>query len=176
MIRLLKAFDLFPFVAPSIVLLPECARIARYAIYSVQQKELLMFRLKFSGFSLLELIIALSIVAILASISVPSYSSFVARSRRSDAMSALLQLQLAQQRWRATNRQYASDLNSLRWPDNRSPEGYYRMQIGRSDATNFLAMAVPQGTQQSDGCGVFAINSQGPVEEAPYADARCWNR
>ncbi len=135
-----------------------------------------MFRFKASGFSLLELLIALSIVAILASITIPSYSSFVAKSRRSDAMSALLQIQLAQQRWRASNREYASDLNELRWPDDQSPDGYYRVQIGRSDVADFLAKAVPQGAQQSDDCGVFAINSQGPVEDAPYADARCWNR
>ncbi|VAW80032.1 hypothetical protein MNBD_GAMMA15-758 [hydrothermal vent metagenome] len=135
-----------------------------------------MFRLKISGFSLLELIIALSIVAILASISVPSYSSFVARSRRSDAMSALLQLQLAQQRWRASNREYADNLATLRWADGLSPEGYYQIQIERSDAAEFVGMAIPRGAQQSDSCGVFAVNSQGPIEEAPYADARCWNR
>ncbi len=135
-----------------------------------------MFRLKISGFSLLELLIALSIVAILASITVPSYSSFVAKSRRTDAMSALLQLQLAQQRWRAANREYARDLSSLRWTDDLSSEGYYRVQIRRSNAADFLALAIPRGAQKDDDCGMFAINTQGPVEDPPYADTRCWNR
>ena len=129
-----------------------------------------------SGFSLLELLTALSIVAILASISVPSYSGFIAKSRRSDAMSALLQLQLAQQRWRAGNAAYAADLDALRWPDDQSPKGYYQVQIERSDAANFLGKAIPQGAQQSDECGIFAINSQGPVEDPPYAGTACWNR
>jgi len=135
-----------------------------------------MFRFKAPGFTLLELLITLSIVAILASISVPSYSGFVAKSRRSDAMSALLQVQLAQQRWRAANAEYAGALGALHWPDGRSPEGYYRVRIERSDAAEFLATATPRGAQQSDDCGVFAINSQGPVEDPPYANARCWNR
>ncbi len=129
-----------------------------------------------AGFSLLELLIALTIVAILASISVPSYNGFIARSRRSDAMSALLRLQLAQQRWRADNPVYASDTGTLGWTNSLSPEGYYRVQIEVGDAGDFLGKAIPQGTQQSDACGVFAINSQGAVEVPPYASAACWNR
>ncbi len=135
-----------------------------------------MFRYKTAGFSLLELLTALSIVAILASISAPSYSGFIARSRRSDAMSALLQLQLAQLRWRAGNATYAAGLDTLRWPDDQSPKGYYQLQIERGDATDFLGKAVPQGAQQSDDCGTFAINSQGPLEEPPYAGPACWSR
>ena len=135
-----------------------------------------MIRSGFTGFSLLELLIALTIVAILASISVPSYNGFMAKSRRGDAMSALLQLQFAQQRWRADNPAYASDTGILGQIDDQSPEGYYRLEIETGDAGDFLGKAIPQGAQQSDTCGVFAINSQGPVEEFPYASAACWNR
>ncbi len=135
-----------------------------------------MTRSRMPGFSLLELLIALTIVAILASISVPSYNGFIARSRRGDAMSALLQLQLAQQRWRADNPAYAGNMDMLGWSSAQSPEGYYRLLVESSDAGDFLGKAIPQGVQQSDDCGVFAINSQGPVESSPYADAVCWNR
>ncbi|TCK19138.1 type IV pilus assembly protein PilE [Thiogranum longum] len=135
-----------------------------------------MIRSRAPGFSLLELLTALTIVAILASISVPSYNGFIARSRRSDAMSALLQLQLAQQRWRADNPAYASRTDMLGWSDGQSTEGYYQLQVESSDAGDYLGKATPQGAQQSDDCGVFAINSQGPVETSPYAGPACWNR
>lgn len=135
-----------------------------------------MYRSDARGFSLLELLIALSIVAILASITVPAYSGFVAKSRRTDAMSALLQVQLAQMRWRATHREYADALAGLGWADAQSPDGHYRLRILRSNAGDFLVQANPRGTQQSDACGAFAISAQGPVYLAPYAAADCWNR
>ena len=46
------------------------------------------------GFSLTELLIVIAIVAILASITLPSYSSYVYKTRRADAVASLLQLQL----------------------------------------------------------------------------------
>jgi type IV pilus assembly protein PilE len=74
-----------------------------------------MNRSPVQGFSLIELLTALAIVAILATITVPSFSGLVARSRRSDAISALLRVQLAQERWRANNLTYAPGLSTLGW-------------------------------------------------------------
>jgi len=135
-----------------------------------------MYRYDTPGFSLLELLIALSIVAILASITVPSFSGYVARARRHDARSALLQLQLAQLRWRATHRDYADSLGTLGRADDHSPDGYYVLRILRGNSGDFLAQAEPRGVQAPDRCGVFAISAQGPVYRVPYADADCWVR
>ncbi len=135
-----------------------------------------MYRSGVPGFSLFELLIALSIVAILASITVPSYNGFVARSRRADAMSALLQVQLAQLRWRAAHSEYAGDLGDLGWVDAASPDGHYRLRLVRSSAGDFLLQASPRGAQRTDVCGSFAVSAQGPVYLAGYAGADCWNR
>ena len=135
-----------------------------------------MYRSHTPGFSLLELLITLSIVAILASITVPSYRGYVARARRTDAMSALLQLQLAQLRWRTMHPAYARSPAELGWAAARSSDGHYELRILRSSAGDFLARASPRGAQQSDACGAFAISVQGPVTLAPYAAADCWSR
>ena len=128
------------------------------------------------GFSLIELLTTLAIVAILATITVPTFSSLVAGARRSDAISALVQVQLAQERWRARNPAYAPDLATLGWAAAESPEGHYRLRVGHADAGSYLATAQPLGVQRSDACGVFAIRATGPHHGPGFADRSCWKR
>lgn len=128
------------------------------------------------GFSLPELLIALAIVAILATITIPSYSGLAAKARRSDAMVALLQIQLEQERWRADHAQYAKTLQALGWSTPVSPDGYYRLRIERAGTSGYLAIAQPTGVQASDVCQSFAVNASGPFYEQGYADPRCWKR
>ena len=129
-----------------------------------------------AGFSLLELLITLAIVAILASITVPSYTGLVAKTRRSDAVIALVDVQLAQERWRASHSAYATDLADLGVPGGGSPKDHYRLQIQDADARNFLAVAHPRGAQEGDFCGDFAIRADGPAYGHGFADPHCWKR
>lgn len=57
-------------------------------------------RKKLTGFSLLEIVAALVLVAILVAIAVPSYNSYQQKSRRSDAIQTLLSIQLAEEQYR----------------------------------------------------------------------------
>jgi len=135
-----------------------------------------MNRSRRPGFSLIELVITLAIVAILATITVPSFSGLVARSRRSDAISTLLQVQLAQEHWRAEQLAYAPDLAALGRQTAESKDGYYRLRIRHADAFGFLVAAQPLGAQQNDACGVFAIDENGAVYRDGFANQDCWRR
>lgn len=136
---------------------------------------------KQSGFTLMELMIVVAVIAIIAVIAYPSYQDSVRKSRRADAKSSLLKIQLDQEKWRANNASYASALTSLGWasatPD--SIDGYYTLGIvsGSASAAGFTATATPKtgGPQAGDGCGTFAVNQNGPIKNnATYAGANCW--
>ena len=61
------------------------------------------------GFTLIELVIAMTVVLILASVALPSYSGYVARARRADARTQLMQVNQFMQRFYAANDSYQQD-------------------------------------------------------------------
>lgn len=75
------------------------------------------------GFTLIELMIVVSIIAFLAVISVPSFMRFLAKAKRTEAYMQLSSLYAAQKAYFAEHGTYATQLsgaNSLGW----KPEGY----------------------------------------------------
>lgn len=121
------------------------------------------------GFTLIELMIAVVVVAILAAIALPSYLDSVRKSRRSEAASSLMQVQQAQERWRASNPTYSDDLGELGLP-NSSPSARYDISITAATAENsstavglgaaYIAMAygADDSSQADDGaCRRMAV-------------------
>jgi len=94
----------------------------------VHQPLAISARKRVSGFTLIELVIAVAVVAILAAIAIPSYLDSVRKSRRSEAATALMQVQQAQERWRASNPSYSDDLADLGLSDS-TPADRYAISI-----------------------------------------------
>jgi prepilin-type N-terminal cleavage/methylation domain-containing protein len=65
------------------------------------------------GFTLLELMVVVSIVGMMATIAVTEYSKTNARAKRTEATTALMQLHVLQQAYEADQRQYASTFTDL---------------------------------------------------------------
>lgn len=124
------------------------------------------------GFTLIELLIVIVIVGILLSFAIPSYYSYLLKSRRADAKQALASLQLAQEKWRGNHDTYANSLSDLGISTS-SNAGYYVIQLtpGVSSATTYEATATanPNGPQASDTCGVLKANPQGFL-----GNTDCW--
>lgn len=128
------------------------------------------------GFSIIEMLVVLAIVAILVSIAVPSYSRHIDKSRRSDGIVALLRVQLAQEQHRALHGAYSADLRELGFGEPVSADGHYGLSVSAANDDAWIAVATPRGVQTRDACGRLAIDARGPVYAPPYADRRCWGR
>lgn len=126
-----------------------------------------MVRRDGSGFTLVELLIALVVVGILAAIALPSYQWAVRKGNRGDAMAALLKIQLAEESWRANHPTYTALLTDLGL-GNQSERGLYAITLtapAATAATGYIATATALGAQINDtNCAVFTLNVQGANE------------
>lgn len=127
---------------------------------------------KHSGFSLLELIMALTVFSIVTVIAVPTYQQQLYKSRRSDAQASLISLQLAQEQYRNNCWQYASTLaiNTNCNPDGNytlsassiSPNHYYQLSIQSATTTSYILTATATSIQIGDShCQTFSIDQSG---------------
>jgi type IV pilus assembly protein PilE len=119
------------------------------------------------GLTLIELMIVVAIIAIIALVAIPAYSDYVTRARRADAKSALLALQLEQEKYRANNPTYANNIASLPVAIT-SEEEYYNLSIvaASTGASTYVITATPEATkaQSADArCLAFSINQNNDV-------------
>lgn len=140
------------------------------------------------GFTLIELMIVVTIVAILAAIAYPSYREFVRRSDRADAKSGLLENAQFLERNFTLSNSYEADsagnaISASSLPVAQVPRdgtAKYNITLAGDDlsASEFVLRAVPTGAQTDDGCGTLTLNQQGRkgVESATLTVAECWNR
>ncbi len=77
------------------------------------------------GVSLLELMAVVGIVAILASVAIPTYRQYLIRTQRSEAKIALLQLQTAQEKFYMQNNSFTDNLTDAS-PDGLGTPGDHR--------------------------------------------------
>lgn len=127
------------------------------------------------GFTLIELMVTVAIIAVLAMIALPAYQSYILKSRRIDAKNALVALQLAQEKYRGNNATYAQAIADL-GIETTSPQGYYTIAIKASSApdTTYEASATAKttGPQATDnGCLSLSVTQAGFVVDSTAA---CW--
>lgn len=97
------------------------------------------------GFSIVELMVAVLIAALLAAVAYPSYRDQVRKGRRSDAIAALGALQLAQERYRNTSVRYADSVALLGMAA-ASEGGHYALSIQNASATSYTVLATAKAS------------------------------
>ncbi|MDZ7937933.1 MAG: type IV pilin protein [Rhodoferax sp.] len=147
------------------------------------------------GFTLIELMIVVALVAILAAIALPSYSEYVAKARRAELKTSLLEGGQWMERHYSENYRYdtntAGTAVASLYPANlrqipRDSGGAYTITVSGSAARSYTITAtrVVGGGMASDRCGNYTLNELGVRANVNYsttkfssaaaAVAECW--
>lgn len=123
------------------------------------------------GFTLMELMIVVTIIGILAAIAYPSYQDQVRKSRRADCEGAIVGLGNAMERFYSVNNTYlgaaaggantgAPAIYATSCPVDGNT-AYYNMTIQAATASTYSLQAVPLGVQLNDRCGTLTLTNTG---------------
>lgn len=134
------------------------------------------------GFSLLELMIVVAVVALLASIALPSYESHIRRTHRKHAEATLLKTSQWMERSAIARGRYPTEVevpNDVLMVEG----GRYQVGLSNLTASTFTLSATPLGAQAKDECATFQIDQAGVREQVatddvavPESTRDCWER
>lgn len=126
------------------------------------------------GFTLIEILVALAILAILASVAIPSYQVYILKGHRSTAKAVLMETAQFMERYYTANNSYvgASVLTTVVPKQASASAVRYDVSFLADPIANaFTVRAVPTGAQSDDACGTLSISHTGA--QAPKT-AGCW--
>lgn len=129
------------------------------------------------GFTLIELLIVVAIIGIISAIAYPNYQSYVQKARRVDAIAALNNGAMLQEKIALQTGEYTKTATDL-WANSTSNQGYYTLSIPEYNKAAcggkpcFKLQATTTGVQEKDTeCSYFALDSQ---TNKTASNANCW--
>jgi type IV pilus assembly protein PilE len=139
-----------------------------------------------AGFTLIEMLMALAVVAVLCALALPSFQGHMQRARRADALVSMMQVQLAQAQFRANASSYGTlaDLGVR----SASASGHYTLAVNAANDSSYEVLASAVGAQAADAaCRHLMLRmSRGDVQQASgpnttvantaAVNRRCWNQ
>ena len=124
------------------------------------------------GFTLIELMVVVAIVAILAAVAFPSYNSHVMKSRRAAAATCLMERAQFMERYYTTNLTYVDAPAPAQCPD---IAAFYNVSfVEAPTARAYTLRAVPQAAQaqRDTKCGTLTLTATG--QRGAASTTGCW--
>jgi type IV pilus assembly protein PilE len=144
-----------------------------------------MAQARSAGFTLIEVLVALVVVAITTLLAVSTYRTHLRRGHRAQAAHALLLAAAEQEKFHLAHGSYGSRLDAAAGDDppglpvaSRTPGGHYAITVTLATAAEFRVVATATGSGSDPACRTMSIDESGrrQAASAQGADsaARCW--
>lgn len=131
------------------------------------------------GFTLIELVIVVLIVAILAAVAIPSYRKYIIRSHRVDAQAALIDLAARQERYFYSKNAYTDNLADLNATKTMAGDRYeVDVAVATSTAFRVEAKALNDQAAHDPDCQTLTLNNLGAQGSTGTRanDPACWSK
>jgi type IV pilus assembly protein PilE len=137
------------------------------------------------GLTLIELMIVVAVLAILATVVVPTYERYLTSVRRADGRAAVTDVALAQERYISVYQAYTDDFTELRdragldaalvkdADEGVSPKLHYTLAVTAA-TTNFTITATRVPTGADKDCLTMTLNSAGVKDGTGDDKSKCW--
>jgi type IV pilus assembly protein PilE len=116
------------------------------------------------GFTLVEMMITIAVIAILAGVAWPSYENYVRRSKRATAQAALMTIANREQAHLLDLRGYTTSLGALSFAAPQELRGDYAFAVVVDNAASprtFMATATPLNRQAREGEQALTVSQSG---------------
>ena len=130
-----------------------------------------------TGFTLIEVMIVVAIVAILSAVALPSYTRYITRSHIPEATNALASWQLKMEQWFQDNQTYYSSSGGTCGVTAPSTSSYFTFSCSASSKTAYMLYATGTGkmagfnyTIDQDGTKTSSITASGWTGSS----SSCW--
>lgn len=130
---------------------------------------------KTRGFTLIELMIVITILAIIVTVGYPSYMEHVKKSRRAEGMGQLLELANRMERSYSDQGTYPTSISEVYGAT--TDGGFYTLSIVSANNVSFTVSAAPTslGRQDTDKCATFTLTSLGQKSVTDNTlNSHCW--
>lgn len=125
----------------------------------------------FRGFTLIELMITVAIVAILAAIAYPTYQDHLRKSRRAEAQAFMMAVAARQQQFMVDTRAFAATVDAVGIPVPSNVSTGYTVSMPAPGTSTFTLTLTPTAIQSAEKCGTLSIDQNGTKTAATSG---CW--